>query len=71
MEPVGSFENNPLTINSGESYTANLILTDPDLDGDGLPGYLELFTHNTSDNDPDSDDDGINDGEEVALELTH
>ena len=66
-EPVGSFENNPLTINSGESYTADLILTDPDLDGDGLPGYLELFTHNTSDNDPDSDDDGINDGEEVAL----
>ena len=65
-EPVDSFANNPLTINSGESYTADLTLTDPDLDGDGLLAIWN-FSHNTSDNDPDSDDDGINDGEEVAL----
>ena len=66
-EPTGSFPANPLAVTSGEIFTADFTLTDPDLDGDGLPGYLELFTYNTSDNDQDSDDDGINDLEEVAL----
>ena len=37
-----------------------------DLDGDGLPGVVELNITGTSDTDPDSDDDAMGDGEEVG-----
>ena len=37
-----------------------------DLDGDGLPGVVELNITGTSDTDPDTDDDAMGDGDEVG-----
>jgi hypothetical protein len=65
-EPIAAYSNNPFSLTPGESREVDLVMLDPDNDGDGLAGYLELFTHGTSDDDPDSDDDGFDDGFEVA-----
>jgi hypothetical protein len=64
-EPIAAYSNNPFSLTPGETQEVDLVMLDPDNDGDGLAGYLELFTYGTSDNDPDSDDDGLTDGDEV------
>jgi hypothetical protein len=40
-----------------------------DLDGDGLPGVVELTITSTSDLDPDTDDDAFGDGDEIGFAL--
>jgi hypothetical protein len=62
-----------LTGNTGPSGGRVALLTpafvaafEPDLDGDGLPGELELSIGTAADN-PDTDGDGLNDGEEIRL----
>lgn len=67
-EPYASYSNNPIDMSKWEvTNTVHLQLIDPDLDGDGLAGYLELFTYGTTDDDPDYDDDGFDD----HFEATH
>ncbi len=66
-EPIAVYSNNPIDMRVwDDTDIVHLVLTDPDNDQDGVPGYLELFTYGTSDDDRDSDDDGFDDGFEVG-----
>lgn len=68
-EPQGAYPGNPLLV-TGVTRGVNVVLTDPDEDADGLPGYVErrlgLDPLHPDDGGTDADGDGLSRGAEWA-----
>ncbi|NCD32490.1 MAG: hypothetical protein EOL87_03635 [Spartobacteria bacterium] len=62
-EPIGVWSNSPLLL-TNQPGSIDIVLTDPDSDGDGLPDFRERQL-GTDVNDPDTDGDGMSDYQEV------
>ncbi len=68
-EAWGAYSNNPVNA-TGALAGVDIVLTDPDSDGDEIPDYLELFFYGTDPTLTDSDGDGLDDGAEEQAHQT-